>query len=244
MHPDIERLIQLQALDLKAADARRLQTSIPETQRALDQKMETARAAVEEAKESLTANQTDRRALDKDVAAVQTRLSRYKDQLMEVKTNREYHAMQHEIETAQAEVKRIEDLILEQMVTGDDLATTLKDAETGVKTAEQQITRERADLDTQLAESTSVLEALLAKRNTLVPQLAPKVLTLYEQLAKARKGVAVAEARAERCVECQVRLRPMVYAEVRRNSTLVQCDSCQRILYHVQPPAADAPPPE
>ena len=242
MHPDIERLIQLQALDLQAADARRLQTSIPETQRALDQKMETARAAVAAAKEKLAENQTARRALDKDVSAVQTRLSRYKDQLLEVKTNREYHAMQHEIDTAQAEVKRIEDLILEQMVSGDDLAATLKDAEAGVKTAEQQISRERAELDKQLADSTGVLDSLLAQRGTLVAQLAPKVLTLYEQLARGRKGIAVAEARAERCVECQVRLRPMVYAEVRRNNTLLQCDSCQRILYYVPPAATEAAP--
>ena len=34
---------------------------------------------------------------------------------MEVKTNREYHAMQHEIETAQGEVKRVEDQMLELM---------------------------------------------------------------------------------------------------------------------------------
>ena len=65
---------------------------------------------VAEAKARQAANQTDRRALEKDLAAVQTRLSRYKDQLMEVKTNREYHAMQHEIETAQGEVKRVEDV--------------------------------------------------------------------------------------------------------------------------------------
>ena len=89
VHPDLERLIRLQSLDLQAAEARRQQATIPETQRALDQKLEAARAVVVEAKARQAANQTDRRALEKDLAAVQTRLSRYKDQLMEVKTNRE-----------------------------------------------------------------------------------------------------------------------------------------------------------
>ena len=81
VHPDLERLIRLQALDTEAADARKAQTTIPETQRALDQKLEGAQSALAAAKDRLTANQTDRRALEKDLAAINTRLSRYKDQL-------------------------------------------------------------------------------------------------------------------------------------------------------------------
>jgi predicted nucleic acid-binding Zn-ribbon protein len=238
VHPDLERLIRLQALDSRAAEARRLQTSIPETQRALDQKLDGARAAVDAAKEQQAANQTSRRALEKDLAAVNTRLTRYKDQLMEVKTNREYHAMQHEIETAQGEVKRVEDQMLELMVAGDDIAATLKSAEAALKTAEQDITRERADLDRQLSASAAELEKTLAERRALAAELPPSVLEQYDIVAKGRRGVAVAQAKDERCTECHVRMRPMVYAEVRHNKTLVQCDSCQRFLYYV-PPAAE-----
>jgi predicted nucleic acid-binding Zn-ribbon protein len=240
VHPDLDRLIRLQALDSRAAEARRLQSSIPETQRALDQKLDGARTAVTAANEQQAANQTSRRALEKDLAAVNTRLTRYKDQLMEVKTNREYHAMQHEIETAQGEVKRVEDQMLELMVAADDLSATLKSAEASLKTAEQDITRERADLDRQLGASDAVLEETLAERRALAAQIPPNVLEQYEIVAKGRRGIAVAEARAERCTECHVRLRPMIYSEVRHNKTLVQCDSCQRFLYYVPPPAEGA----
>jgi predicted nucleic acid-binding Zn-ribbon protein len=240
VHPDLDRLIRLQALDSRAAEARRLQSSIPETQRALDQKLDGARVAVTAANEQQAANQTSRRALEKDLAAVNTRLTRYKDQLMEVKTNREYHAMQHEIETAQGEVKRVEDQMLELMVAADDLSATLKSAEASLKTAEQDITRERADLDRQLGASDAVLEETLAERRALAAQISPNVLEQYEIVAKGRRGIAVAEARAERCTECHVRLRPMIYSEVRHNKTLVQCDSCQRFLYYVPPPAEGA----
>ena len=233
-------MIRLQALDSRAAEARRLQSSIPETQRALDQKLDGARAAVTAANEQQAANKTSRAALEKDLAAVNTRLTRYKDQLMEVKTNREYHAMQHEIETAQGEVKRVEDQMLELMVAADDLSATLKSAEAALKTAEQDVTRERADLDRQHGASDAVLEETMAERRTLAAQIAPNVLEQYEIVAKGRRGIAVAEARAERCTECHVRLRPMIYSEVRHNKTLVQCDSCQRFLYYVPPPAEGA----
>ena len=240
MHPDLERLIQLQALDSRVAEARRLQITIPETQRALDDRLEGARAAVAATKERLAANNASRRDLEKDIAAIQTRLSRYKDQLMEVKTNREYHAMQHEIETAQGEVKRLEDQMLELMVTGDDITAGLKAAEATLKSAEQQIVRDHADLDRQLESAAASIEQLTRERGALAASVATPTLALYEQLARGRKGVAVAVARNERCSECHVRLRPQVYQHIRQNNSIIQCDSCQRVLYFIPPKAEEA----
>ena len=45
----------------------------------------------------------------------------------------------------------------------------------------------------------------------------------------AREGV---------CTICHVRLRPQVFNTVRRNEEIVQCDSCNRILYFVPVQAA------
>ncbi len=244
VHPDLERLIRLQALDTQAAEARKAQTTIPDTQRALDAKLEGARARVAAARERLAANQTTRRTLEKDVAAVQTRLSRYKDQLMEVKTNREYHAMQHEIETAQGEVKRVEDLMLEHMLEADEIAASLKAAEAELNVAEEQITKEHAELEQKLASAAVSLESALARRGVLIAEIPGPIAALYEQLVRGRKGVAVVAAKDERCSECHVRMRPQIFVQVRQNSGIVQCDSCQRILYYVPPQAAAATPTE
>ena len=53
-----------------------------------------------------------------------------------------------------------------------------------------------------------------------------------------RHGIAVAEARDGICMICHVRLRPQVFNNVRRNTEIIQCDTCQRILYFVPPVAA------
>jgi hypothetical protein len=89
-----------------------------------------------------------------------------------------------------------------------------------------------------MKEAGESLESTLVERTALAAEIPPKVLEQYEIVAKSRKGVAVAQAKDGLCVECHVRLRPMVYAEVRHNNTLVQCDSCQRFLYFI-PPAAE-----
>jgi hypothetical protein len=57
-------------------------------------------------------------------------------------------------------------------------------------------------------------------------------------VSQRRGGVAVAEARDGICTICHVRLRPQVFNTIRRNDEIIQCDSCQRILYFV-PKAAE-----
>jgi len=100
MNADLEGLIALQRLDTTAHDAERRLADAPEREKALDARLEAARQRVTNAKEQLTANQNARRAIEKDVAVHQGRLSKFKDQQAAVKTNREYQALGHEIETA------------------------------------------------------------------------------------------------------------------------------------------------
>ena len=83
----------------------------------------------------------------------------------------------------------------------------------------------------------------MAERAELVRALSPPVLATFELVARRRNGIGVAEAREGICTICHVRLRPQVFNIVRRNDEILQCDSCQRILYFVPVAAAAAPAP-
>ena len=99
--------------------------------------------------------------------------------------------------------------------------------------------RDRADLDKQLETAARRSNSSRVSEACWPPSVAAPTLALYEQVARGRKGVAVAVARDERCSECHVRLRPQVYQQIRQNNSIIQCDSCQRVLYFV-PPKAEA----
>src|SRR5919109_642226 len=116
MLPELERLIKLQDIETRTADARKRIADAPGRIAALDAKLTAARDEVNAAKQALAANQAQRRTIDRDLVAVQQRLSKFKDQLMEVKTNVEYHAMQTQIASTTTEVGRVEDLMLVKMV--------------------------------------------------------------------------------------------------------------------------------
>ena len=233
MHPDLERLIRLQALETAAEDARRRLAEHPARELALEKRLEGAREAVADARQRLADNQTSRRAIEKDLAVIQTRLSKFKDQLMDVKTNREYQAMQKEIEVAQGEVSAMEDRILERMLEGDEIAAAGKQAEAALKTEDSVVAAERRDIEREHAAIEAALAQNALDREALVVEIAPQMLAVFENVARGRRGVAVAEARDGHCTICHVRLRPQVFNEIRRNDSIIHCDSCQRILYFI-----------
>jgi predicted nucleic acid-binding Zn-ribbon protein len=240
MDADLERVVTLQKIDSAVHDAERGLAEEPEHLKSLDARLDVAKQAVATAKDALTRNQGARREIEKDVAVHQGRLSKFRDQAMAVKTNQEYHAIQHEITFAQTEIKKLEDRILELMVEGDDLTTAVKRAEGSLSAEQKAVEADKKALIAQHAGLNATLERLRGERQAVVGSLNPRVLAIFDLVSKRRHGVAVAEAKDGICTICHVRLRPQVFNTVRRNDEIVQCDSCQRILFFVPAPVPSA----
>ena len=215
MNADLERLIALQTLDSAADTARKKLAAEPEHEA----------------------------ALDKDVALQQGRLSKFRETAMAVKTNQEYHAVQHEITFAQTEIKKIEDTMLERMMEADDLTAALKTADAQLAAETKAVDAERKTGSAAHIEMNAALERIAGERAVLIAGLDKDVLATFERVSVKRNGVAVSEARAGVCTICHVRLRPQVFNTVLRNDSILQCDHCNRILYYVPVPASAATAP-
>ena len=241
MLPDLERLIRLQKLETAVSHARRAIEAFPARRDALEARLAEHTGRIEAVDRKLAEHKTARRALEKEVAAVQGRLTRFKEQSMAVKTNKEYHAVQSEIAGADAEIQRLEDLILEGMLEADELADDLEKARQALAEEETAVNEERTRLEQERDRHQGQVERHAGDRAALVADLPPPHLETFDTLIRGRKGIAVGAVRDGRCGSCQVRLRPQLYNEVRLNEGLIQCESCQRILYF--PAEADSPPP-
>jgi len=247
MLPDLKRLIQLQQLDSTAADAQRVVDAIPSRIEALDAELTARTAAVDEATSRLDNKRSERAAVEKTLAAIQTRLSRFREQLMAVKTNKEYTAMQHEIATAEADVQCHEDTILEHMLELDDLAAAVTTAQQALAVSRKEIEKSTAALMAERGDLEQTLGRTAVEHDTLLATIGAEAQALFNRISKQRNGIAVVEARDGLCLLCNVRLRPQVFNHILQNTELVQCDSCNRILYHdpnLKPaavPAVDAP---
>ena len=231
MNSDLKQLIRLQSIDLSIQELRARIDRFPGISRALDEKLRSAQSGLEGAKQKVKNNQTNRKKLDTDITANEGKISKYRDQMIAVKTNEEYRALQHEIEHTQSAIRKVEDEILNLMMEAETSQAEIKTAEIRLKEDQQRVSEERRLLEEENKRDLSAIESCLKERKEIEAAISSDVLPQYERVRKHRGGVAVAAARDYVCELCKVRIRPQVFQEIRRNDKIIECDACQRILY-------------
>jgi hypothetical protein len=127
-------------------------------------------------------------------------------------------------------VRLNEDRILEVMVNVDAREKEVKAAEAELKAETAEIEKEKEEARKVTAEDQKKLAEWNGKRDGLRHGISEDVLRQYERVAKFR-GTGMAEVRDQKCMGCQVMLRPQTYNEVRNGQKVMSCESCQRIYY-------------
>jgi predicted nucleic acid-binding Zn-ribbon protein len=233
---ELEYLIALRDRDMEIRALNNRLKLIPEEIDALEKEIAKERAHATLATNNLNESLKIRKAAEKELALVESRIAKYKDQLMDVKTNDEYRAMQKQIENAKEEASATEDKILVQMEEAERLQTDLDKRQSELKEAQDRVKKRQAELEDEASGLRAELDRRSDQRKSLLELLPENLLGKYRRVARLRGGVAVAEAKDEHCQVCNVRLRPQVYSEIRLGNKILQCDSCSRILYYVGPP--------
>jgi uncharacterized protein len=242
MIPDLDGLIRLQAVEseLRRTDGELAQ--LPGRQAELEARLAAERSRLETLRGSLDTSQKTRRREEGTLQDLEAKRSKYKGQLMEVKTNKEYTAMLHEIEGVEREIRSREDQILAEMETTETLATDLKKEDEVLRKEEARHKQDVAALEGQRRELTARRERLAAEREQVAGTISSDVRELFQRVAKLR-GVAVAAASDGRCQECHLLLRLQMYSDLKRNDAITQCPQCNRILFYEPPAPVEAPQP-
>src|SRR3989441_5655180 len=229
MLPDVQNLIELQQADREVLRLKEEIATLPKRVAAIEEKLAGTKAVLENAKVAVKADEASRRKYETAIKDVQQKISKYRDQSLEVKTNEQYRALMHEIQFAEQDIRANEDKILELMVTADAREKSVKAAELELKAEMAEIEKEKAAARERTAEDEKLLAEWNGKRNQARAGVNEDLLRHYERVAKFR-GSGLAEVRDQKCMGCQVMLRPQTYNEV-RSGQIVVCESCQRVLY-------------
>jgi len=230
MLPEIENLLKLQDTD---KEIRRLQDEVAELPKrvaVIEQKLAGTKAQLERAQTAVKADEASRRKYDANITELRGKISKYRDQSLDVKTNDQYKALLHEIQFAEKEIGANEDKILELMVNADARDKEVKAAQADLKAETAEIEKEKEAAHQRTAEDEKLLAEWRSKRDQLRTGISEDLLRHYERVSKFR-GSGISEVRDHKCMACQVMLRPQTYNDVRSGKETVVCDSCQRILY-------------
>lgn len=230
MLPDIDKLLELQMADKEIRRLREEVAALPKRTAVIEQKLAGTKAQLEKARAAAKADETNRKTFEANIKDLQGKISKYRDQSLDVKTNEQYKALQHEIQFAEQEIRLNEDRILDVMVNVDARDKQVKAAEADLKAETAAIEKEKEEARKVTAEDEKKLAEWNSKRDGLRQGVSEDVLRQYDRVAKFR-GTGLAEVRDQKCMGCQVKLRPQTYNEVRNGEKVMACETCQRIYY-------------
>jgi predicted nucleic acid-binding Zn-ribbon protein len=242
VHPSLEQLHHLQDLERQAAALRADINAVDQRRREIEAPVTEARLALDTLIQTVEDRQSRRRAGDRDVAAAQQRLTKFRQQLMAVTNGREYEAVQHEIAAVEGELKAREDQTISLLFEIDDLTPQAEQARRLLAEREDAAGVALAGLADVTQRHRLELAAIEGSIGALRPTIEASALAVYDRASKRYPLHAVADLRGELCVGCNVKNRHMITSEVRRGEKLVHCENCTRLLYPVKPATPVAPP--
>src|ERR1700722_17314602 len=164
MNSDLKQLIRLQSIDLCIQKIRSRIEQFPAQSKALDETLKSSTAALEAVRERTKQNQIERKKAEGEVGTFESKISKYREQMMAVKTNEEYKAMQKEIEFTQSSVRTVEDGILNLMMEAETLQAATKTADAHLKEDQRLVQEERKKLEQVHQQDVSALESYLTER--------------------------------------------------------------------------------
>ena len=230
MWDGLDKLLELQKLDLTIARLDAQAQAIPRAIDALEGRLAKAREALGAAKAKAELLNKDRRGKERELDEATQNTKKKQARLFEIKTNEEYSAVLKEIEALKTKSSSLETAILEQMEQGDAAAKLVAEAERAFGSAQAELQKERQEKETQLAALQKELASLRGARKGQASRVDGELLRQYTRLMKTR-DVAVVMVTDGSCQGCGMTLTPQMYTEVKRNDRMFVCSSCNRILH-------------
>jgi len=241
MHPDLEKMIQLQGLDVEARRLAEEMAGLPRRVAQLAAEGQTARKHLASIAESLAKEETLRRRQELDIKDHQQKAARLRKQMDVVTTTAQVAALEHEITFAETEVSRLEDAELESMERTEQLDADKVVAEETVANLARRHDEAAVSTKEALERSGALLADVEKNRAALRPEIGESSLSIYDRIAK-NKGTALAEGVDHKCSACQMMVRPQRWNDLIERSNddaMFTCETCGRLLYW--DPARDAP---
>jgi len=233
---EFEKLINLQNLDSEIKHITIFLEGLPALFEDINKKIESGSKDVASAKEKLGQNQKKRRELEAKIKDIKVRIAKYKRQLNEVKTNKEYTTLLKEIEESQHAVDEIEEEIISEMLAADDIEEEIRNASRKYLEEEQNFLKEKGVLEKKRVEMEAKKEKLTRERDALLPQIPSDQVALYQRISAKKGSVALSLISGDFCSMCHMRVRPQVLNELRDTQKLILCENCGRILCWAKKP--------
>ncbi|MEA1959361.1 MAG: C4-type zinc ribbon domain-containing protein [Chloroflexota bacterium] len=148
-----------------------------------------------------------------------------------VRSSKELLSLKEQSESYRRKIGEIEERILDLMADIEDSENKTSLKREQIAQMEEDWRKEQGSLAGQREDLVAAIAKMELERNERAARIDKASLDLYEHLRRIRQGRAVAKIEQGMCQGCRIVLPTNKLQQVKADHDLVQCGSCERILY-------------
>ena len=242
MNQTLQNILELQTALSGLREAEQRLHGIPDWMRELHDEHERRKAEIQTTEASAEEAAKERRTAEAAVQDAQEKLKKYQQQINKVSTQREYGALLQEIDTVKGQITSQEEQAFSSLERSEQAQKDLAALRESFREIEERyatemtrweaekpgIARQVEDFKSRIADLKKALPKPLVSQFERILDRYPAGATAAVRLITDRPGQ---KQREWHCSACNYRVRPQVVVEIRNGSSLVQCESCKRILF-------------
>lgn len=241
MNSHLDTIIELQAAITELKGAEQRLSSVPDWMRELHDEHTASKTQIDALHEAAETAAKERRAAEAATQDAQEKLKKYQQQINRVTNQREYGALLQEIDTVKSQISTSESQAFSALERHEQAEKELAEKRETFRELDERYSRELSRWEAEKPEVARQIDELKARVATLRSGLPRQVVSVFDRVLERNPSGALAPVRPiERpgrtqrewsCNACNYRVRPQSVVEIRNTGSLVQCDSCKRILY-------------
>ena len=231
MEEQIKILIELQGLDGEIFRLEKELAAKPGEIKALEDIFKNKEDEAKSVDAELKKVQLEHKSKEMELQAKEGSIKKLQSQLYQLKTNKEYSAMENEIKSAMADCSHLEDAIITLLDKIEEVEKVREQRKGQLKIEQRKLEDEKKVLNDAAKKVEEELSMLKASRKEVSEKVDKTILAKYERILNNKDGLALVPVRGNACQGCFLNLPPQVINEIKMKKDFVFCESCARLLY-------------
>lgn len=231
MNSDLELLLQLQVIDYDIGELERSKEYLPDMIENLTREVSESKEKLDAAKKQLDEIRSRQKQVELEIASREANLQKYQQQMMSIKTNKEYDALVAEIDAIKTNISVQETDLLEAIESIDALEKQIEELNGKREQIEENNEKQLKILKEKIATIGDKMSEKEGSRNQIVSSIPRPTLSAYERVRRGRGGQAVVAVKKRACGSCFKALTPKKVQDVKRGDQIFTCDHCGALMY-------------
>ncbi|MHC4354334.1 MAG: zinc ribbon domain-containing protein [Planctomycetota bacterium] len=231
MPSDLELLLKLQVIDYDLGELERSKEYLPDMMDNLRNEIDEAHKRLESTTAEFDEKKITTKSLELEIASKEADLQKYQQQMMSIKTNKEYDALVAQIDTIKEAISNHETELLQTDERLTELEKEITEYTEKSDQADNTNSKQLAILQEKIDSIGDKVAAKESERDRISTQIPRSTRSIYERVRKGKGGTAVVMVKKRACGSCYKALTPRKVQEIKKGDRIHTCENCGRLLF-------------